>query len=156
MVSTDYHTIHSHTLAHATTHTHHTLCVAAEMNRADRVTVLLQERQEKDIRKINEVQNHKKNCKKLIKILISLQSVVQYRKECQRAVDRREFDLNDPESKQKDLPARVSDDDPRLTVSGTVIVYSCIVLFKHICVEISLLVKKSKCTVYVGLFVSKA
>ncbi len=31
------------------------LLVAAEMTRADRVTVLLQERQDKDIRKINEV-----------------------------------------------------------------------------------------------------
>ncbi len=33
-------------------------------------------------------------------------------------VDRREFDINDPDSKLKDVPARMSDDDPRLTVSG--------------------------------------
>ncbi len=34
--------------------------------------------------------------------------------------DRREFDLYDPDSKKKDLPARVSDEDPRLTISGMV------------------------------------
>ena len=33
-------------------------------------------------------------------------------------VDRREFDINDPDSKLKDVPARVSDEDPRLTISG--------------------------------------
>ena len=32
--------------------------------------------------------------------------------------DRREFDLYDPDAKKKDLPARVSDEDSRLTVSG--------------------------------------
>ena len=32
--------------------------------------------------------------------------------------DRREFDLYDPDTKKKDLPARVSDEDPRLTMSG--------------------------------------
>ncbi|KAG8438622.1 hypothetical protein GDO86_004981 [Hymenochirus boettgeri] len=31
---------------------------------------------------------------------------------------RREFDLSDPEALKKDLPPRVSDDDPRCTVSG--------------------------------------
>ncbi|XP_064399349.1 RIB43A-like with coiled-coils protein 2 [Halichondria panicea] len=72
---------------------------AAEMTRADRVTVLLQERQDKDIRKINE-------------------GVIEYRKEHQRVRDRREFDLYDPDSLKKDLPARVSDEDPRLTISG--------------------------------------
>ena len=41
-----------------------------------------------------------------------------YRKECQRAIDRTEFDLNDPDAKKKDLPARTNDKDPRLTVSG--------------------------------------
>lgn len=46
------------------------------------------------------------------------QSLVEYRKEHQQARDRREFDLYDPDSKKKDLPARVSDKDPRLTVSG--------------------------------------
>lgn len=32
--------------------------------------------------------------------------------------DRREFDLNDPDYLKKDVPARVSDEDPRLSVSG--------------------------------------
>lgn len=44
--------------------------------------------------------------------------LVEFRKENQRIEDRREFDINDPDSKLKGKPARVSDDDPRLTVSG--------------------------------------
>ena len=40
------------------------------------------------------------------------------RLEQQAAASRREFDLYDPESKKKDKPARVSDDDPRCQVSG--------------------------------------
>lgn len=32
---------------------------------------------------------------------------------CQRPEDRREFDLNDPNWKKKEIPARASDDDPR-------------------------------------------
>ena len=51
-------------------------------------------------------------------VLLPLQMLVEYRKENQRMVDRREFDINDPDSKQKDIPARVSDEDPRLTLSG--------------------------------------
>ena len=43
---------------------------------------------------------------------------MEYRKEHQKTIDRREFDLYDPDSKRKDLPARVSDEDPRMTVSG--------------------------------------
>ena len=50
------------------------------------------------------------------------QSLINYRKEHQRIQDRREFDLYDPDSKKKDLPARVSDEDPRLTVSGITLV----------------------------------
>ncbi len=46
------------------------------------------------------------------------QSLNQFRKEHQRIQDRREFDLYDPDSKMKDLPARVSDEDHRMTVSG--------------------------------------
>jgi len=41
-----------------------------------------------------------------------------FRAEQQTAASRREFDLYDPESKKKDQPARVSDDDPRCQVSG--------------------------------------
>ena len=47
-----------------------------------------------------------------------VQSLNEFRKEHQRDIDRREFDLYDPDSKQKDLPARVSDEDPRVTQSG--------------------------------------
>lgn len=36
----------------------------------------------------------------------------------QKAEDRRDFDLYDPDGKKKDLPARISDNDPRLTVSS--------------------------------------
>lgn len=57
---------------------------------------------------------------------------MEYWHENQRPQDRREFDLNDPDSKLKDVPARVrhfslyfhllppqvSDNDPRMTVSG--------------------------------------
>lgn len=32
--------------------------------------------------------------------------------------DRREYDINDPDFVHKGMPARVSDNDPRLTVSG--------------------------------------
>lgn len=45
-------------------------------------------------------------------------SMIRYRQENQRFQDRLEFDLNDPESKLKDHPARIGDEDPRLTVSG--------------------------------------
>eukprot|EP00731_Ephydatia_muelleri_P021546 Em0014g137a len=45
-------------------------------------------------------------------------ALVEYRKENQRAIDRTEFDLNDPDAKKKALPARLDDKDPRLTVSG--------------------------------------
>lgn len=41
-----------------------------------------------------------------------------FRKDNQRIQDRREYDLYDPDTKKKELPPRVSDDDPRLTVSG--------------------------------------
>ena len=44
--------------------------------------------------------------------------LVEFRKENQRFEDRREFDINDPDLILKDVPARVSDCDPRLTVSG--------------------------------------
>ena len=47
-----------------------------------------------------------------------MQSLVEFRKEHQKTIDRREYDLYDPDSKKKDLPARVSDEDPRMTVSG--------------------------------------
>lgn len=42
----------------------------------------------------------------------------EFRSDHQKMQDRREFDLNDPDMKKKESPARVSDEDPRLTVSG--------------------------------------
>lgn len=72
---------------------------AAEMKRNDKIGELLHQRQERDIRELNK-------------------SLNEFRKEHQRDIDRREFDLYDPDSKQKDLPARVSDEDPRVTQSG--------------------------------------
>lgn len=42
----------------------------------------------------------------------------EYRAKFQRPEDRREFDLYDPKGKKKDLPARISDTDPRITISS--------------------------------------
>ncbi|XP_039294499.1 RIB43A-like with coiled-coils protein 2 [Nilaparvata lugens] len=42
----------------------------------------------------------------------------EFRKHYQRKEDRIEFDLYDPDLLKKSLPCRVSDDDPRLSVSG--------------------------------------
>lgn len=41
-----------------------------------------------------------------------------YRATYQRREDRRQWDLNDPHYKSKELPSRVGDDDPRNGVSG--------------------------------------
>merc|ERR1719271_1626866 len=46
------------------------------------------------------------------------QFIDQFRASEQGKEKAREYDLNDPLSKLKDLPARVGDDDPRLSVSG--------------------------------------
>jgi hypothetical protein len=43
----------------------------------------------------------------------------QFRAQNQKKTERREFDLNDPEALKKDLPARIGDDDPRCSVSGS-------------------------------------
>lgn len=42
----------------------------------------------------------------------------EYRFLYQQPSSRREFDLNDPNAKKKDLPARMSDDDPRCGASS--------------------------------------
>lgn len=47
-----------------------------------------------------------------------LQKVQEFRKIHQRFEDRREYDLNDTLYKKKALPARLSDDDPRCTISS--------------------------------------
>ena len=63
--------------------------IAAEMNRQDKIVELMQERQEKDARQLKK-------------------ELTDYWRENQRPQDHKEFDLNDPDYKKKDLPARVS------------------------------------------------
>lgn len=72
---------------------------AADMARNDKICMLLQKRQENDLRQLNK-------------------SINEFRKDHQRPEDRREFDIYDPEGKKKDKPARVSDNDPRCGVSS--------------------------------------
>lgn len=69
------------------------------MTRADKVCVLLQKRQEYDIRELNKAVN-------------------EFRKSHQQPDTRKEWDLNDPDALKKDKPARVSDDDPRCGISS--------------------------------------
>ena len=71
----------------------------ADMLKTAQICTLLDDRQKNDLRQHNEQLN-------------------KFRLEQQTAASRREFDLYDPESKKKDQPARVSDDDPRLSSSG--------------------------------------
>ena len=75
------------------------MITAADMTRNDKITVLLQKRQEHDMRELNKAVN-------------------EFRQSYQQQYDRREFDLNDPDSLKKDKPARVSDDDPRCGVAS--------------------------------------
>lgn len=70
-----------------------------DMVRNDKVVMMLQKRQEQDIRRLNQALNS-------------------FRSQYQRPETRKEFDLYDPDGKKKDKPARVSDDDPRCGVSG--------------------------------------
>ncbi|XP_002162341.1 RIB43A-like with coiled-coils protein 2 [Hydra vulgaris] len=72
---------------------------ANEMLRNEKLCLLLQKRQENDIREINK-------------------SINEFRKTFQSPENRREFDIYDPNSKKKDKPARVSDDDSRCGVSS--------------------------------------
>lgn len=69
------------------------------MTRNDKITILLQKRQEHDMRELNKAVN-------------------EFRQSHQQPDGRREFDLNDPDSLKKDKPARVSDDDPRCGVAS--------------------------------------
>ncbi|KFU93636.1 RIB43A-like with coiled-coils protein 2, partial [Chaetura pelagica] len=73
--------------------------LANEMKRNDKIVCMLEERQKADIRNINKAIN-------------------EFQKNFQKPETRREFDLNDPQALKKDRPARVSDNDPRCTVSG--------------------------------------
>ncbi|VDL59907.1 unnamed protein product [Hymenolepis diminuta] len=45
-------------------------------------------------------------------------AINEYRLQHQQPISRREFDLNDPDALKKELPARISDDDPRCGVSS--------------------------------------
>ncbi|XP_065900923.1 RIB43A-like with coiled-coils protein 2 [Dysidea avara] len=72
---------------------------AQEMVRHDQIGEILDQRQQKDVKQLN-------------------QELVKYRGEYQRVEDRKEFDLNDPDYKKKDKPARVSDADQRCSLSG--------------------------------------
>ena len=77
----------------------HSTFSANDMVTNDRICVLLQNRQDQDIRALEK-------------------SINDFRSEHQRPEDRREFDIYDPDSKKKDKPARVSDDDPRCGISS--------------------------------------
>lgn len=47
-----------------------------------------------------------------------LKKVQEFRQNYQSFESRREYDLNDPHYKKKALPIRISDDDPRCTISS--------------------------------------
>jgi len=72
---------------------------AADASRNDKITCMLDKRQEHDIRALNEAVN-------------------EFRALHQQPSSRREFDLYDPDYLKKDKPARVHDDDPRCGISS--------------------------------------
>ncbi|NXR99658.1 RIBC2 protein, partial [Oxylabes madagascariensis] len=72
---------------------------AHDMKKNDKLMCLLEERQKNEIKDMNKALN-------------------EFQKNFQKPETRREFDLNDPQALKKDRPARVSDDDPRCTISG--------------------------------------
>ncbi|NXE89625.1 RIBC2 protein, partial [Menura novaehollandiae] len=72
---------------------------AHDMKKNDKLMCLLEERQKNEIKDLNK-------------------ALIEYQKNFQRPETRREFDLNDPQALKKDRPARVSDTDPRCTISG--------------------------------------
>ncbi|NXO67382.1 RIBC2 protein, partial [Phainopepla nitens] len=72
---------------------------ARDMKKNDKLMCLLEERQKNEIRDLNK-------------------ALTEFHKNFQRPETRREFDLNDPQALKKDRPARVSDDDPRCTLSS--------------------------------------
>ena len=69
------------------------------MIRNDKIAELLQRRREQDIRNLNMAQN-------------------EFRALNQQPESRREWDLNNPDAKKIDKPARVHDDDPRCGISS--------------------------------------
>ncbi|XP_040271568.1 RIB43A-like with coiled-coils protein 2 [Bufo bufo] len=70
-----------------------------QMVQNDKVLCLLDQREKDDIRNLN-------------------QAINEFQLQFQKKEDRREFDLYDPLALKKDLPPRLSDDDPRCSVSG--------------------------------------
>ncbi|NXP87829.1 RIBC2 protein, partial [Passerina amoena] len=72
---------------------------AHHMKKNDKLMCLLEECQKNEIKDIN-------------------RALTEFHKNFQKPETRREFDLNDPQALKKDRPARVSDDDPRCTISG--------------------------------------
>ncbi|KAK3794035.1 hypothetical protein RRG08_028467 [Elysia crispata] len=72
---------------------------AADALRNDRIATMLQTRQERDQRALNEALN-------------------EFRALHQQPSSRREWDLYDPDYLKKDKPARVHDDDPRCGISS--------------------------------------
>ncbi|XP_038009207.1 RIB43A-like with coiled-coils protein 2 isoform X2 [Motacilla alba alba] len=72
---------------------------AHDMKKNDKLMCLLEERQKNEIKDLNK-------------------ALTEFHKNFQKPETRREFDLNDPQALKKDRPARVSDDDPRCTISG--------------------------------------
>lgn len=72
---------------------------AADALRNDRIACMLQARQERDQRSLNEALN-------------------EFRSLHQQPSSRREWDLYDPDYLRKDKPARVHDDDPRCGISS--------------------------------------
>merc|ERR1711893_196133 len=72
---------------------------AADAVRNDKIAQLLERRQEHDMQELDKALN-------------------EFRELHQQPNSRREWDLYDPDALKKDKPARVSDDDPRLGISG--------------------------------------
>jgi len=72
---------------------------AADAVRNDKISSMLEKRQEHDVRNLNNALN-------------------EFRSLHQQPSARREWDLYDPDSLKKDKPARVHDDDPRCGISG--------------------------------------
>ncbi|NXM48663.1 RIBC2 protein, partial [Gymnorhina tibicen] len=72
---------------------------AHDMKKNDKLMCLLEERQKNEIKDMN-------------------RALTEFHKNFQKPETRREFDLNDPQALKKDRPARVSDSDPRCTISG--------------------------------------
>jgi len=90
--------VHDRNLQEQREHQRHE-AFASDLIRNDKIAELLTRRREQDVRNLNKALN-------------------EFRDLHQQPDARREWDLNDPEAKKKDKPARVSDDDPRCGISG--------------------------------------